>query len=141
MSAAAKLVHVLGQLLASADEDDAWAGTGLGADSDGCSDGSDGDAASDAGAAGLDPLAAAGRALGGAAGERAAYASLVPGGGDGFESDVMARSLAGTPAGEDPEDASDPLAGVPLRDVVRRALAPVAAADAGGWLAVGGEGR
>ncbi|KAI8468293.1 MAG: armadillo-type protein [Monoraphidium minutum] len=130
--AAAKIVHVLGQLLAAAEEDDAWAAAGLG----GLEGASDSDCDSDGGASGgsggMGSLAVSGRRLGPR--EGALYGSLAGGGGGGegeVEADVMARSAAGTPVGEDPEDARDPLARVALRDVVRQALAPVAAQDLG----------
>jgi hypothetical protein len=128
-------VHVLGQLLFAAEEDDAWAAAGL-EGSDASDD--DSDAGASDGGGGGDPLGsgemvAAGRRVGGIGGDGggALYAAgLLEA---GLEGDVAARSAAGTPAAEDPEDAADPLAAVPLREVVRRGLAPVAAQDPGEW--------
>jgi len=124
-------VHVLGALLAAAEEDDAWAAAGL-ADDD---DDDDWDSEADRDDPGGDGAAAPGLLAEGV--------GLSGRGGvfGGLEADVMDRSAAGTPVGEDPEDANDPLSGVALKEVVRRALAPVAAHDPGECWGERGEGE
>jgi hypothetical protein len=111
------MVHVLGALLASAEEEDAWAAAGLGGGGD------DWDSGSDAGSSD-----AGGGGSGGGGNELAGLAAGL----EGFVGDVLERSAAATPVAEDPDDARDPLAGVAMRELARRAVAPLAAQDPGG---------